>query len=351
MNILYIRRDMNTHGTLKKMYRHCRKSCFFTEQDGFFEASLQQVGSITEVSVGDVESNKADPADFDATIVNLKAKNFFNKSQQRKFYQLCRNKSSKPLALFIGAAQAEYMLDDEALNNFDVIFKREPFKDKDRYAISDENKSKIRPTMICSPTPKIPRDTVFGHLCTNFLVRANKVGSNVWGQERDVFFVGKMCKWHSLREDVVRRLVEQKNIDFHGGLLSHESATVQSPAPELRAKKLRGREYFSAVQVAKVNIALDGVGQYTFRHQELLALGAFMMSGPSIRELELPMPLEENKHYVAFDNLDDMVEKIRYYLEHDAERKKIAAAGKELFDTYYDPVRHGKELRRALVTN
>lgn len=74
-----------------------------------------------------------------------------------------------------------------------------------------------------------------------------------------------------------------------------------------------------------------------------------MMSSPSIRDVELPMPLEEGKHYVAFDDMDDMVEKIRYYLSHEDERLKIAAAGKRLFDEYYNPERHGQEILAALT--
>ena len=31
-----------------------------------------------------------------------------------------------------------------------------------------------------------------------------------------------------------------------------------------------------------------------------------------------------------------------YYLEHKDEREQIARAGKELFDEYYDPERHGR---------
>jgi hypothetical protein len=38
---------------------------------------------------------------------------------------------------------------------------------------------------------------------------------------------------------------------------------------------------------------------------------------------------EAGKHYVAFDNKDDLIEKIKYYLDHPEERELIAKAGME----------------------
>ena len=43
-----------------------------------------------------------------------------------------------------------------------------------------------------------------------------------------------------------------------------------------------------------------------------------------------------------------MVDKIRYYLAYEDERQKIAGGGKQLFDEYYNPKRHGATLLSAL---
>ena len=349
MHVLYITRDLGNHGILRKWYRDIRRSFYFNEQDGFFEASLCQIANVTEVTAAAVLGGAVDLNRFDATVINLKAKNFADEQERFAFYKLCREQSDNPLALFIGAAQAQHMLSDEVLDTFDVIFKREPFFDKDRYQIAERNKKKIVPSMLSCPVQPIPRENLLGSLYSFFSSKGSRSRERANAVIRDVFFVGKMCSRHRLREDVVKRLVEDSNIDFAGGLLPHDSLSELRPPDDLSAKKLKGDSYISSINAAKINLALDGIGQYTFRHQELLSLGAFMMSGPSIREVELPVPLEEGKHYVAFDDLDDMVEKIRYYLAHEDERSKIAAAGKALFDEYYDPVRHGALIKSRLL--
>ena len=59
---------------------------------------------------------------------------------------------------------------------------------------------------------------------------------------------------------------------------------------------------------------------------ETMATGSFLLTDriPTIEEL-----FTDGKHLVLYDSLDDMVDKARYYLEHDSEREKIALAGYE----------------------
>lgn len=54
-----------------------------------------------------------------------------------------------------------------------------------------------------------------------------------------------------------------------------------------------------------------------------------------------PSNLKENKHYICFENLDDLVDKVRYYLANEAFRHKIAQAARELFEKEYDLKKHG----------
>jgi glycosyltransferase involved in cell wall biosynthesis len=141
----------------------------------------------------------------------------------------------------------------------------------------------------------------------------------------------------------VQRLTRE-GIRFYGGL--------QYPTPGAQSyeqRRLPFEEYENAINRSKINIAPEGYGQFTHRHLEIWCMGGFCLSTPSIREVTLPLGNpQEGVHYVAFDDLDDMVEKIRYYLTHDDERETIAAAGRSLFETIYDPARHGEAIRQEV---
>ena len=69
----------------------------------------------------------------------------------------------------------------------------------------------------------------------------------------------------------------------------------------------------------------DDINMRTF---ETLSTGSFLLTNwiPTLGDL-----FEDGKHLVTYKTLDEMVEKTKYYLEHDDEREKIAKAGYEEF--------------------
>ncbi|MFW0871387.1 MAG: glycosyltransferase [Patescibacteria group bacterium] len=346
MRIFYIRRGRQDFSLIKRVHHSFNDLLEYRDQEGFFDASLEYAGEVEYVSLTDTQRILGEQ-NYDWIIINWKQQGFkdLNDRVEAIFKYLGNTKINK--ALFISAARADYMLPDSVLNNFDIIFKREPYRDRNKYNISDKNKAKIVPTMIHCPFVHSSRNNLLSkmfHLVRPIIKPCTK------GEEKyEVGFSGADAAEHSLRRDVWQRVVDEGFTKI-GGL--QPNPYTKRPIPEkLKGPRLRGKAYRDSLCQAKINLALDGIGEYTFRHQELLYLGKFILSSPTIRDLELPIPLEEGKHYVAFDDLDDMVAKIRYYLEHEEERKQIAQAGKELFDTYYNPEKHGQEIRKALKSS
>ena len=343
MKILYVPRSVHSQPLAKREYRKIKESLFFFDQEGFFEHSLHTCADVTECRLEEVDT-KCKGNEYDWIIVNWKQSGHKDEMERAKAIMDATERRSVRRALLVSAAQAEYMPPETILDAVDVIFKREPFRDRSRYKLSEDNRAKIVPTVISCPFVRAPKNTLPGRLFSLFYPHVRTC--EIEEVQYDVGFSGADAVEHTLRQDVWRRVIDE-GFSTIGGLQQNPNTKKPIPGP-LRGSRLQGSAYRNALCRAKINLALDGIGEYTFRHQEILCVGSFMMSGPSIRELDLRVPLRENEHYVAFDNLDDMVEKIRYYLTHDRERQKIAAAGKELFDEYYDPKRHGKELMTAL---
>lgn len=344
MRILYIPRR-EQYNWLKNIWVRSRQFGRFSDQDGFFEASLYASGAdISTLTFAKLEQNPAMASGFDLVLINLKCHPFTSLEERDKRLVALTDALEVKAALFIGSAQAGFMLPDSVLDKFDIIFKREPFRDRTQYKLSVENQRKIIPTMISCPFVTLPRSDLSGKL-VNWFKKPISVCT-----EKPAFAVGFSgidAYSHTLRQEVWQR-VKEEGFSTIGGLQMNPYKKVPIP-PALQGPRFKGKAYRQSLCAAKINLALDGIGEYTFRHQELLALGAFMLSGPSIRQLELPLPLKEGEHYIAFDGLDDMVEKIRYFLAHEEERKRIARAGKELFNTYYDPERQGAEIMKAIV--
>ena len=349
MNIIYIRRNEIPSSQPVKRFLKVLKNYFYCyDQDGFFEDSLQAIEATKHAVSFKYLRNRVVPLDKDteAVIVNLKCCNFNDAQEQKQFFRdFLRGKDHIVKCLFINAAQVSYMFDDEILDNFDVIFKREPYKNKDLYAISAKNKAKIKSTMIHCPFVYAPRTNFFAQLYKNFVPKTNPCRPR--GEKYDVGFSGVDASTHTIRRDAWQAVVDA-GFKTVGGLQPNPHNSEVLPI-KLQGPRQKGRSYRAALCNAKINLALNGIGEYTFRHQELLYLGKFILSSPAIQALELPIPLEEGKHYVAYTDVDDMIEKIYYYISHDEERQRIAKAGHDLFMEHYNPVRHGAYISNAIL--
>lgn len=96
----------------------------------------------------------------------------------------------------------------------------------------------------------------------------------------------------------------------------------------------RGRDYRFALCGAKMSIGLvrranrDG---HVMRSFEVPACGTFMLAERTTEHCEL---FDEDKEAAYFDSREELVDKVRYYLSHDTERERIAAAGHRRVTAY-----------------
>lgn len=97
--------------------------------------------------------------------------------------------------------------------------------------------------------------------------------------------------------------------------------------------KVRYSRFLEEAASSRLCLHLPGNGPFTHRVAEFLGLGSCMIS---LRfSTELHVPLEPGVHYVEIaDDLSDLVEKCRYYVDHAEERERIARRGRDYFDRY-----------------
>lgn len=337
MNALYIRGN-NRRIHLIRRWRHELLGRKLSGQDGFFVASLYTAFRVVEHDLTWL-GNHTQTANkkFDVIFINFKC-DAANKGITCSDLTFLA-KISAPKVLVVTNAQAGKLPSDSLLDLFDIVFKREHYIDLDRYPVSSANKEKIRNTMLGCPLIKVTHKNV-----RNIEPKAGGFRTPSQTFSHDLFFSGKTTA--PIRLNAMERL-HKEGFNILGGLNIHKKYANPIP-PSLTAPHFSRNEYIRAVRCSKINLALEGYGEYTFRHNEILFLCSFMLSTPLIRGLQLPIHLIENKHYVCFENLDDLTDKVRYYLSHESERQEIAQAGRTLFEKEYDFKKHGEYIKQAI---
>jgi hypothetical protein len=120
----------------------------------------------------------------------------------------------------------------------------------------------------------------------------------------DICFVGNINSKN--REDALDKLFSEFPNFYFGQALFNDAA-----------------DRFSESKIVFNISMLDDINMRTF---EVMGSGSFLMTNwiPTIEEL-----FEDGKHLVLYRSLEEMVDKAKYYLDHDEERERIAQAGYE----------------------
>jgi spore maturation protein CgeB len=161
---------------------------------------------------------------------------------------------------------------------------------------------------------------------TDFRQEPDESNANLWS---DVVFAGHYepdARFAALEQ--VARMPVKMNL-FGGGWRAAEGRLVPNSALArfFPVNPVIGARYRMALSGAKIALCflskLNG-DSYTRRNFEIPATRTFMLSeySPDLASL-----YEEGKEAEFFRSPDELVEKIRFYLEHDAEREAIARAG------------------------
>ena len=251
---------------------------------------------------------------FDAIFINWKFTNFRDdKNLESKLIHLCNKFKIKKI--LVDTRDTSNKLSKEILDKFDLIIQREKFK--------DYNHSNIISSML--PCTLIHKNTNM----TN--IDWEKIGNNQPNEnfKFDIFFSGKPT--NPFRSKLIEK-IKLQNYKFYGGI----------------NEKIPYKNYLQTIYDSAINIAPEGIGIFTFRHLEIIACCSFLMCSSKINEIDLPINFIDGEDFVSFDNENDLLEKIGFYLKNADVRKKISLNGRKKLEKDYSPLKHGKLIKSKL---
>lgn len=148
-------------------------------------------------------------------------------------------------------------------------------------------------------------------------------GDDIFRLGGDVGFIGT---YEKERADSIKYLADnQINVRVWGG--GWQKLRRYSPFLNVEGRGLYTDDFCKAIQCFKINLGFlrkKSRDLHTTRTFEIPGCSGFMLAERTDEHCAL---FEEDKEAVFFSNNEELLEKCRYYLTHDDERRKIAEAG------------------------
>ena len=153
----------------------------------------------------------------------------------------------------------------------------------------------------------------------------------------DTSFIGGISPAHSRRFKFLNEIAQKTKLDVWGygvnrtGLMNKiRSFLNPPPLAQNYMGEVWGIDMYQILRRSKItlNSHIDVAGNQAgnMRMFEATGLGTLLLTDNMSNLSDIFIP---GKEIVAYDSVDDAIDKIIYYLEHEAERKEIAAAGQK----------------------
>lgn len=141
--------------------------------------------------------------------------------------------------------------------------------------------------------------------------------------------VGFMGHWEPATEELILRLLELELPLRVRGTQWHHARNKKRLAGTVEPYPVYQVEYAKAILATKINIGINSAqnrNQSSGRSFEIPAVGGFLLAE---RTFEHQAIYEEGKEAEFFASAEELAEKAKYYLKHEAERRQVAERGHE----------------------
>ena len=162
-------------------------------------------------------------------------------------------------------------------------------------------------------------------------------------EDRDIpfSFIGGISPDHAERFRLLSTLVGATSLDLWGYGIDASGfrekirrlfafGSMSNPLAARYHGEAWGLDMYRVLNRSRItfNVHIDIAGDWcgNMRMYEATGSGTLLLTD---RKKNLPELFEPDKEVVPYDSLDDAIDKVRYYLEHDDERSRIAIAGQE----------------------
>ena len=155
-----------------------------------------------------------------------------------------------------------------------------------------------------------------------------------WSRDINVSFLGQVGGYRSNRMPYIQHLMEN-NVPIYCSLFNRAQQPPHSKYVEVLRRSKIGLNFSDSLDT----------------HQLKARVFETMLCGAMLMESENPQTrcyFEPMKDYVSFDSKEDLVDKIRYYLEHEQQRAEIAARGELKVRQCYNHVEFWKRVMSKL---
>lgn len=250
------------------------------------------------------------------------------RTHARNALKILRPHITQPLAILDG--EDGDLVIDRLITTFkpDVYFKREYLKDKE---------------LLYSMYYDIPI-----YPCPFAAVDNTAPAYKEEAKENSVFSVHGNT--YPLREAVSKRLLEMDIPNSYIWINSNFYFTRYNPYTEEDKRKVSRLGYWGYLEhIAKseIGVSVRGWGRDSLRRFEIPLYETLLFTHDI--GIETPHPFEDGKTCVMFKNdLSDLEEKLRYYLEDENKRIKIAKAGKQHLYKYHTSVARARYVLEKL---
>ena len=133
--------------------------------------------------------------------------------------------------------------------------------------------------------------------------------------------------------------------------------TIRTPYLSLLAKetginlseRMERPEYAERMLKHKIGLSLRGYGYDTSRYWELPAFGVMLFSEKL--KMRIPYDYTEGENAVFFENPSEMMDKLKYYTEHESEVDRIRMNGNAWFHKYHTSVKRAEQVLEKIIEN